>query len=573
MTPDKKNHLPKLLAGFQDFPQFIEDHAVFVDKTEIISELISQKGGTYFLSRPRRFGKTLLLDTIKNIFEGNQDLFNNLDIVKKQLLMNWEPFPVIWLSFNAYPTDPVAVKDRLISELNKIVKTHSLPMADVTDVADISSIIWQMSLQKTAESIDQDQKQNSRYPKNVVFLVDEYDYPLLNNLGNDEAIVKIRLLLHDFYSAVKSSFQYLRFTLITGITKFEEISLFSGLNNINDITINKKYSTICGFTKKEILKYYDAHIDKTLECLITNQIFRADANTQTLINKLMEWYDGYSWDGIHKVINPYSIAKFFEQQTFDYYWYKSGGPILSSLIKLKDETYFKIFSKNFRLGDTLPISNINTITEEAILFHSGYLTIDSEDKSSTTPAYILKTPNMEIAYAIIQEFIHQRGILSKPLETINSKYSSFVDSFDFHKEKTSAFLLSSCLSEIPSHFQNSVELIPHVMMFTLLNIKGQRAKMEVNVAQGRIDLVYTSPNQNVTVIEIKHHKSNRQISPEKIQKILEHGISKAFFQAENKKYALSFFSNSKKIFVAAVSVYNSTDVMIRFKQKIFRVAE
>ncbi|MDR1314177.1 MAG: AAA family ATPase [Deltaproteobacteria bacterium] len=561
-------NLPELLVTESNFEEFFQNNAVFVDKTGIISELINDPRRLFFLSRPRRFGKTLLLDTIKNIFEGKRHLFKNLDIGKGEFNHVWEPFPVIQLSFNGYGNGPAALKKSLLYELNEIAIAHKLPIEKITEISDIRIIISHLSRQHITDRSDAGFTQREGAPKNVVFLVDEYDFPLLSCIGHEKAILEIRHLLHEFYSTVKQCSSMLRFALITGITKFKQISLFSGMNNILDISMRKEYSSICGFTEDEIIRFFGVHLEATLATLQENKFLPANATVKTLVSKLMEWYDGYSWDGKHNVLNPFSIMNFFWNQYFSYYWYESGSPLFTSLLSLKNDTYFKIFSKSFNIGDTLPLSDVNNIEDEAALFQAGYLTINSIDMSGGTLRYSLKIPNKEISYAIVQEFVTKQGMLSKPSENINSKYGEFVDAFDDCNENKCSFLFSSCLAEIISYLHVHVELVPQVMMNTLLNIKGQRARMEVNLGNGRVDLLYESPKGHAIAIEIKHEKARRRITEERTLELLDKCVFRAFRQAEKKKYSLLLFGTAKKIYVAAVGVYGSSDAKISFKQKV-----
>ncbi|MDR1040558.1 MAG: AAA family ATPase [Deltaproteobacteria bacterium] len=574
MANDMGKKLPELLVGFQDFQQFIDEKAPFVDKTALISDLIRLRGGTYFLSRPRRFGKTLLLDTIQSIFEGRKELFESLDIVKKDLWHDWEPLPVIFLSFNQYPVEPSAIEERLLTDLNDIIRNHDLPMSEATQVSDIALIIRRLSERQTAESQvagfkPNKTKQKKSAPKNVVLLVDEYDDPLLVNLGNDAAIIEIRRLLHSFYKSIKGCYKLLRFTLITGITKFAQHSLFSGLNNIKDISLKAKYSTICGFTKKEIKRNYGAYISTALKKMKKKKRLKPDATGKAVIGKISEWYDGYSWDGKHRVLNPFSVTSFFDEMHFGYYWYESGSPLSTGLLTLKDDTYFKIFSKSFRIGDTLPMLDVHNLKDEAALFQAGYLTINAVDDSADVLQYILKVPNAEISYAIVKEFIEKRGMLQDPSETIDAKYGKFIEAFDSRDDDECSSIFSSCIGEIVSHLHVHAELAPHVMMYAMLNIKGHRAWMEENKGGGRIELVYAPPSGDVTIIELKFRKAEKGITEEEKQEILNNGVSMAFNQAAEKRYALSYFYHTEKVYVCAASVYGSSDAKIRFKRQVF----
>jgi hypothetical protein len=316
----------------------------------LIYELINDSPGPYFLARPRRFGKTLLIDTILKIFQGRKDLFQDLDIVQKRLMEDWEPFPVIQLSFNAYPLDPAGLKDRLIFEMNEIVSTCSLELGAVRDIADISKIIVRMSNLETIRRKKAGITCNTGDPSNIVILIDEYDYPLLHNIDDNVKLSEIRQILSAFYGAINPCFKNLRFSLITGITKFDLLSLFSSMTNVKDISLLDKYSTICGFTEDDVRTYYRDHLDATLNHLKKTTFFEPDYTVDILVAELMKWYDGYSWDGKKRVLNPLSVSSFFTKRAFGKFWYASGPPIFTSLLTLKDESYFKIFSKNYQYG-------------------------------------------------------------------------------------------------------------------------------------------------------------------------------------------------------------------------------
>jgi hypothetical protein len=442
-------------------------------------------------------------------------------------------------------------------------------MNEAEEVSDIALIIKRLSERQIAESKAAGFKPDEVNPKNVVLIVDEYDDPLLVNLDNDAAIGEVRKFLQTFYRSIKGCFKMRRFTLIAWITKFKQLSLFFGLNNVEDISLDSNYSTICGFSKDEIMLYHKDYISETLNHLKGKNAFGQDATDETLMEKILEWYDGYSWDGVSRVLTPYSIASLFKKMHFNYFWYLSGAPLFTSILTLKNDTYFKAFSKNFRLGNTLPPSDVHDINDEAALFQSGYLTIDSSDESSLIPQYILKVPNTEIGYAIVQEFVNKEGTLNNSKESINLKYGSFVDSFDTRDEKECSNLFSSCLAEMASHLHVHAELAPQVMMFTMLNVKEQRAKMEENVGGGRIDLVYISPSNDVAIVVIKYEKPWKLITPKKKQELQDKGVSIYFKQADEKRCAVSYFNNAKYVYVCALSIYGQSEAKIRFRRKVF----
>jgi hypothetical protein len=595
MEENTENRPRDILIGQQMFQQFIDKNAILVDKTKLIHQLITESPGPYFLSRPRRFGKTLLLDTIRSVFEGRKDLFTNLDIVKNDLMSDWEPFPLISFSFNGYPTDPEPLKDRMIFQMRQIagIENLDLGLGEITQIADISKIIQSLSIRERSRRRVAGLKYNSYAPMNVVILIDEYDFPLLHNIHDDDKISDIRKILSVFYNAIKSCYLNIRFAFITGISKFDQLSLFSGFTNAQDISLGEKYSRICGFTDVEIKTYYGDHLVATLERMKKTTFFDHDATEDMLLAEIMKWYDGYSWDNVHRVLNPLSVSSFFSEQSFGKYWYESGPPIFTSLLTLKDDTYFKLFSKSFKMDSDLPLlSDIHDINNEAVLFQTGYLTIDSIDESAGTKQYALRPPNLEIGFSIVQEFIKKEGMLKKSSDTINVKYKGFIDAFDALDEAECSVSFASCMSEIILFFQVQIEFVPQVLMYTLLNLKYPCATMEKNIGDGRADLFYTSPKGHVIVVEIKFRKKqsisvkspqsakfqqngiltmdceNLDNSPSLDEiEILEKGISDAFDQIDSRNYTLPLYKSSNKIYAAAVSIYGSSRAMFRFREE------
>jgi hypothetical protein len=242
------------------------------------------------------------------------------------------------------------------------------------------------------------------------------------------------------------------------------------------------------------------------------------------------------------------------------------------------------------------VSDMHSINDEAVLFQAGYLTIDSIEESSGSLKYALRPPNLEVGHAIVQEFIKKEGMLKKYSDTINTKYGGFVDAFDSLDEVECSLSFASCMSELVTYFQVQTEIVPQVLMYTLLNVKEPRVSMEKNIGDGRADLFYTSPKGHIIVIEIKFQKKpsassrycmpgtaepvsdlpsvimlpeqeKRQDELDKEIAILEKGIAVAFDQIDQRKYTLPFYKSSEKVYAAAVSVCGSSDVMIRFREE------
>ncbi|MDR1039693.1 MAG: AAA family ATPase [Deltaproteobacteria bacterium] len=244
------------------FTGLIELGAVYVDKTGLLSELVKSYG-PYFLARPRRFGKSLLLDTIQQIFEGKRELFVGLDIERKVQDFSWTIFPVIRINMNAVEVEPADFQADLISQLKLYADSYDVKINRTKIAGAIRDVIMKISI-KCAVPKNESDRRIDIGARNVVLLIDEYDFPLLRHLRDPIKIEQMRSILYGLYSSIKGCSKFLRFVFITGITKFKHPSLFSALNNVMDITFDENFSTICGFTKDEIKLNYGMYLDKAL---------------------------------------------------------------------------------------------------------------------------------------------------------------------------------------------------------------------------------------------------------------------------------------------------------------------
>ena len=269
--------MKKLPIGIQSFEKLRTDNFIYVDKTEYIYEL-TKENGYYFISRPRRFGKSLLVDTIKCLFEGKKELFEGLFIYDK---WNWEEkYPVIRIDFSI---DRVSNKEELNGLVNYLIddyaKLYNVEVSGYSVNQKFRGLIIQL---------------NEKYKNKVVVLVDEYDKPILDNIEKDN-VLEIRDALRDVYGILKPMDNYLKFVLLTGVSKFSKVSIFSGLNNLNDITIDDNFSGICGYKEEDLDKYFREYLNG-----VDRELLRL-------------WYNGYSWGG-DRVYNPFDILLFFQRE-------------------------------------------------------------------------------------------------------------------------------------------------------------------------------------------------------------------------------------------------------------------
>ncbi|HBX49779.1 MAG: hypothetical protein A2275_00100 [Bacteroidetes bacterium RIFOXYA12_FULL_35_11] len=366
--------MKKLPIGKQDFSSLINEDCIYVDKSEYLYKLITT-GFYYFLSRPRRFGKSLLISTLKEIFLGNKKLFKGLWIYDK---IEWKKHPVIHIDFSELSYQNQSLDTAINKQLNKIIKLYS---------ADKSLLKEDDTKDKFVELI----KHLSKLEK-VVILIDEYDKPIIDYIDNLEKADENRQILKNFYSAIKPLDSYLKFVFITGVSKFSHVSVFSDLNNLFDISYNKDYSSMLGYTQQELLAYFSEYID-----ILKNDHKDSEKN---ILKKRKDWYNGYSWDGVNFVYNPFSVLNLFGSNVFGDYWFRSGTP--SFLIKLIKSNNYPVTSlANLKINKNLiDRYDIDKIDITVLLLQTGYLTIKQKEDSENN--IVLNFPNYEVENSFIQ---------------------------------------------------------------------------------------------------------------------------------------------------------------------------
>ncbi len=356
----------KLPVGIQDFETIISERYTYVDKTELIYQIITQ-GKPYFLSRPRRFGKSLLISTFHALFSGRRDLFEGLWIDQSD--WNWEVYPIIRLDMSIINNrSPEMLERALIHALNEIASQFRLTLVGETSSDYLSDLIKQLVL-------TQNQK--------VVVIIDEYDRALIDNIEEIEVVKKNREILRQFYTVLKAQDEYLRFIFLTGVTKFSKVSVFSGLNNLNDLTLLNHFSTLLGYTRQELEHYFAEDIAELAQ--------KRKLNVDECYALIKEWYNGYQFsDEGSLVFNPFSVLRLLHGQKFSAHWFETGTPTF--LIKLIQKREFDLIDlEQYEMSDagfsTFEIEELATIP---LLYQTGYLTIKRYD--STFNRYRLGVP-------------------------------------------------------------------------------------------------------------------------------------------------------------------------------------
>ena len=459
--------MKKYPIGIQDFRKLREENYLYIDKTKVLHHLITS-GGYYFLSRPRRFGKSLLISTLKEIFLGSLELFKGLWIENK---IDWAPRPVIYLSFGGINSKSGVFEGNFITAWKQIAADHGITL-EHTDLAFL--------VEELLKKLSQKGK--------VAILIDEYDKPILDHIEDSVLSNENRLILKSFYDVLKNCDQYIHFLFLTGISKFAKVSVFSGLNNLNDITLDASYGDICGYNQEELESYFKEEIE-SIAAKEGKSI--ADLNTE-----IRAWYNGYSWLG-KKVYNPFSILNFMSKGTFNNFWFATGHPsfLIKTLVavnvyKLKD------IEVNPLIFDGASVDNIDY---RSLLFQTGYLTITSENRERQT--LTLNFPNNEVKNALHQYMLGGYGHRSHGDSIVSAlDIKDALQEGDTERFKTA---VNALYASIPYDiFLKNYEAYYQSVLYIALQLLGIFVKCEVTTSHGRIDTVIHFPHR-IYVIEFK----------------------------------------------------------------------
>ncbi len=446
--------MQKLPIGIQSFPKLRSQDFLYIDKTEHIYRLAQLK--YYFLSRPRRFGKSLLISTLKEFFLGNEALFRGLWIEGR---VNWAQHPVLHFDFAGASFKKLGLEKALALQLGEMAADYQIELAK----ADIASQLKEL-IEKLAKLRGQ-----------VVILIDEYDRPITEYLTDLPRAEANREIMKDFFSVIKPSDEHIRFFLMTGVTKFSNFSMFSGFNNLDDITYNPHYATLLGYTQGELEHYFADYLAHVAAQTATPR--------EVLLDKIKAWYNGYYWRGGETVYNPFSILQFFGNSgKFGNYWFETGTPTF--LVKLLNEKFAyavddvladeSIFS-NFRLDELDPTS---------LLLQAGYLTIKEERGEFYTLGY----PNHEVRKSLVQHLL--AGYTRQTTPSVRPLVWKMQEAFRQHDVDRAMTLLNSIFANIPYQiFAEKAESFYHAIIYLSFLLMGYDIAAEVATAQGRIDAV------------------------------------------------------------------------------------
>jgi hypothetical protein len=467
--------LKPLPIGIQSYSELIADGFLYIDKTEYIYNMIKNKG-YYFLSRPRRFGKSLLISTLEAIFLGKKELFKGLWIEKAEY--DWHEHPVIKLDFTQiYNKNPEEFKNELKRQLIEIGSDYHIEFNNDIPLPGMFKDLIKGLYIKTSQR--------------VAILIDEYDKPIIDNITNTEVAKANRDILKSFYGILKGADEYIRFVILTGVTKLSRVSIFSDLNNLNDVTISEKYAGMLGYTQKELEYYFDEYIGILKD--------KYGESTENINKKIINWYNGYRFSKADlKVYNPFSILLLFDHNDFRNFWFETGTPsLLIKLIKEKDYDIKKIGEIDVT---ELVFSSyeIDKFRIMPLLFQTGYLTI--KDYDEPTRQYKLYYPNFEVEdsfLAYIAESysgvdVHEVG--SYLWKCIGYLKKSNLEGFF----ETLKVFFADINYEL--HIKN--EKYYQTIFYVIFKLIGLKVEAEVSTNIGRIDAVIELADQ-IYIFEFK----------------------------------------------------------------------
>ena len=445
----------RLPIGMQTFREVREQDCYYVDKTAYIERLLHE-GKHYFLSRPRRFGKSLFLDTLKELFEGNEPLFRGLHVHDR---WNWsERCPVVRLDFAGGSfKEAGSLNEDVMLQLEYLEETAGVPAREVGAPGRLRRLLQTMHRQTG---------------QRVAVLVDEYDKPILDALADPEMAVANRDFLRGFYGMIKSSDAHVRFTFVTGVSKFTKVSLFSDLNNLTDITLDPVYSSICGYTEGD------------LDAVFAPELGGVDRE------RVREWYNGYSWRGADKVYNPYDVLLLLRRREFEAHWFETGTPAF--LVDKLFERRVSTVSLDDMVGtaELLSTFDVDRIGTEALLFQTGYLTITAEERLGGEALYRLGYPNREVRQSLNRVLLRHL-VRDTAHQTTNSiRLASLLEAHDCGglKELFHAFFAS-----IPYHWYTNNDIADYEgfyasVFYSYFAALGYDIAVEESSSHGRLDM-------------------------------------------------------------------------------------
>lgn len=500
--------MQKLPVDISTFSELRVSNYLYVDKTQYAYNLITG-GRRYFLSRPRRFGKSLFISTLKEILTGHKEFFDGLYIAQSDY--EWKEWGVINLDFSRLGVDNLeGFKNKLYHALVDIAEHYEIEIAQQENLLDLM-------LEKLVRAL-------SKKIGRVAILIDEYDAPILKTLYNEAFAKEIRDIIQHFFTVIKSLDEYVQFVFITGVSSFAKAGLFSGINNLQILTLQDKYATICGYTDEEIDFYFHEYIKK----------WAADKNMpyDVLRRQIKSWYNGYRFgDKIPAVYNPFSVLNALHLESLKNFWFQSGTPtFLVEVLKKNEHTFDP--TKFVVHEDVLGTFDVGKTPLIALMFQAGYLTIANYNPQAQT--YNLQYPNEEVRVSfqkyLLEVFAHLESSRAAQLS------AELYHAFEQEDIEEAIEILYQLFAHVPYQLHSKEEKFYHALFMMICIGANIKVQSEYSTNLGSIDLVLEFP-KTIYVIEVKFNKTPQD----------------AIEQIESRRYYERFIKENKTIILLGLS--------------------
>ena len=485
--------MKKISTSISSFKNLISTNCVYVDKTKYIYDMVKEPYGQFFFSRPRRFGKSLTVSTLEAVFSGEKELFKGLYIYDADY--DWEIYPIIHIDFGRSDSSTVASLEEWIKlELTSIARKYEVEVVGSSPAIMFGELIKAL---------------NNKCKKEVVVLIDEYDRPITNNLEDGKGVKSIRRVMEAFYQIIKGYESVERFVLLTGVTRLSQVSIFSKLNNLMDISRNPNYADAVGYTHKEVEEYFKENIEAGAH--------KKGCTKDELMSQLASWYDGFrfAFDGV-KVYNPVSVGRFFnENYEFRNYWYATATPVMLVNQAKKHRITVETIENAVMTDISYNSFDIMQFTESDVdsqliiqlLLQTGYLTIGDREEKNNIPTYRLVYPNKEVQLSFETDLasVYMNKAISEISNTVND-----IQHFA-HEGKTDEFItaLKGLFAGIPYDIHLKYEKYYQSLLYLTFRMCGMDIISENRTNIGRIDAVLTAGNY-IYIIECKLDKTAQE---------------------------------------------------------------
>jgi hypothetical protein len=489
----KMKNLP---TGSMTFRNIIEGGFVYVDKTDLAANLAAIPFAQLFLTRPRRFGKSLFLSTIEEIFKGSPDIFTGLKIMETGY--KFVEHPVVRLDMSVGSSSPAAVETNILEMINRIAIKAGVELNMPTSTSALAKLVDALY---------------DKYDKNgVVILVDEYDAPVSSRLKKPDLAEDNSEVLRDFYASLKSLAQdgKLRFVMVTGVTRYGMMGISAGLNTLNDISFDQQYATVCGFTEDELDTHFAPFYPTALKSLVSSGDLAPGSTEGDLRDKIIGHYDGYSWDGETRVLNPFSLVRFFYKGKLEDFWAETlpSANFLADVIGQRPEAFVpekwsELKEKDFK------VNAVEQAPSPIFLFHTGYLTIDTSYKLNGKTMYGLRIPNAEVKSDFFETLA--QIIYSQRAKDLRKEAEGFKKAVFARDALALNTIISAFFDGLVHKHHKENESLYHSVLWAYCKGMFEEARMEEPGSGGDLDVIITFGKSEYAIIEMKYGDNKKNV--------------------------------------------------------------